>query len=73
MFELETNIPIGGVWAKNKDKYPFKFMAVGDSFWVDPGKVASIRGTAQYYAKKMGWKFSIYKQPDGAYRCWRTA
>ncbi len=52
-------------------KYPFKNMAVGDSFLFD-GDRDVVGAAGRYFAKGTNIKFSIRKA-DGGYRVWRVA
>ena len=78
MYEIEKGISIPVQRTKNI-KYPFRFMEVGDSFFVavkDDGvtdfKVTTnrVRNAASGYAKRdKSIKFTI-RTVDGGIRCW---
>lgn len=58
-------------------KYPFKLMAVGDSFFV-PGSAENINrvalrvaNAAHYAAKRYGFRFTTRRNADGV-RVWRV-
>ena len=55
---------------RNKFKYPFDDMLVGDSFSVPLDILIKVRWAASQFGKKTGKKFSTRKHLDGA-RCWR--
>jgi len=52
-------------------------MAVGDSFALGVHfhtEVAKVRDAAtKWKSKHPGWDYTIRKQDDGSYRCWRIA
>ncbi len=57
----------------DQQKYPFKEMKVGQSFFIpEPAfqQVARIRASASSYGKRTGMKFAIVRDGNG-YRCGR--
>jgi hypothetical protein len=73
MFKVEKNVARQGFGKGDQTrKYPFPEMEVGDSFHFQQRD--SRVGTAAYAWGKAngGKKFSVRKQADGTYRCWRV-
>ena len=71
MYEIERGIEMPVV--KTKAKYPFRDLAVGDSFFVPDGEVASskrMHSTAYNYGKRYGMKF-VARRVEGGVRVWR--
>ena len=63
---IDKNIPLPSRW-------PFKQMAVGDSFALPPSVPrTTLSIAAMRYGKKHNVKFITRKMPDGTIRCWRT-
>lgn len=72
MFQIEKNIPIPGVAARNT-KYPFLQLEVGDSFFVPCAEEQkkSFRGRlAGRVVKIKDRKFTV-RSVDGGMRVWR--
>ena len=76
-YVVEKNVPI----TKNPqradlNKYPFRHMEVGDSFFVECAKenerifLSAVYSSAKYYWKEKG-HITIRKEGSG-FRCWRT-
>lgn len=71
-FTIEKGVPMN---KKGRSlKYPFGKMQVGESFFVgsDPAIAQRVRSAACVYANRHKLKFSIFKNDDGEYRCWRV-
>lgn len=51
-----------------KSKYPFKAMAIGDSFFIED---RSQRSNMYLYAKRIGIKVTVREEGSGA-RVWRV-
>lgn len=69
-YEIRENVPLP---RKNKD-WPFDKLRVGDSFVLGKDdNLHSFRSCASSKAKALGRKFSVLKQDDGTYACWRVA
>lgn len=73
MFQIEKNVPMPSGY-HHKEVYPWREMAVGDSFVVrNERSHASLSSTAGGAGKRLGMKFTVRKQPDGSFRIWRKA
>ena len=68
MIAVDNHVPV----PSSKSKYPFKTMAVGDSFEIPQSNYHPAQVSSQYY-KRHGKQFTWRKQANGSYRCWRTA
>lgn len=64
MIEVEKNIPLP------HDKYPFKKMGVGDSFFVPLREAPNFKGVSYKLAKKANIVIKVKLENDG-HRCWR--
>lgn len=79
MFEIESNIPVPAARGK-ESPYPFRQMAVGDSFFCPVGEMTAaqlsrkLSSAAGSYARidGTGKKFST-RAGDGGVRVWRRA
>lgn len=79
MFEIESNIPVPAARGK-ESPYPFRQMAVGDSFFCPVGELTltqlgrKLSSAAVSYARAdgTGKKFST-RAGDGGVRVWRRA
>ena len=82
-FVIEKGIALpaakGGPLGKGKNKYPWKEMEVGDSFYTPApeGRTLAkyrptISGCASLAAKRLGMKFATRRDGDGL-RVWRVA
>jgi hypothetical protein len=75
-FVIEKNIPVPAYNPAKRRKYPFMYLEVGDSFFVEANgdkfkKIeATIRSSSGHYHKMSGRKFAV-KRVDGGLRCWR--
>lgn len=72
MFEIEKGVEMTKLIGKD-NKYPFKTMEIGDSFFVPCGKGESVivqRNIAQCARHRLPLKFST-RQLEGGVRCWR--
>ncbi len=58
MFEIEKGIPIPNMGTK-KDKYPWRNMKIGDSFFVANKTVKIMGPCAHHIAKNRDMKFSV--------------
>ena len=67
---VDRNVPLP---PKKKDcpVWPFKTMAVGDSF-VSPKSARATTAAACYYSKKHGLKFTV-RTVGEVVKCWRLA
>lgn len=67
-YVIEKDVPI--TQHSRRNSWPFDKMVVGDSFAVaDRGRVTP---AASAFGIRHGMKFSVLKQKEGGYRCWRT-
>lgn len=67
-YEIERGIP-----APPEDlprMFPFKFMEIGDSFFVHDRPARTVRVAATKASKQHGHKY-VVKVVDGGTRCWR--
>lgn len=70
---IESNVamPTNGMGRGRPFKYPFRDMAVGDSFAIhDELTKVSVANAASGCSIRTGMKFSVRKH-EGAWRCWR--
>ena len=71
MYEIERGVEMPVI--KKTAKYPFKELAVGDSFFVPDADGLSGRrmhSTAYNYGKRYGMKF-VARRVEGGMRVWR--
>lgn len=80
MFKIEkgVSIPPKGVGIRKAEKYPFRDMEVGDSFFVPGAKTLRIASACAGATKFLGngHKFSVRKVEEkgiAGVRCWRIA
>jgi hypothetical protein len=72
-YEIEKNVPIPTIKRKAPaEKYPFRHMEIGDSFFIPDETGTSVSGLVSAYGKKLGKKFSSRTVKDGA-RIWRLS
>ncbi len=71
-YRIEKNIPPPED-SRGLQKYPFKKMEIGDSFFVPAGKAKSVRQQVQYYQKRSAEpvRFTV-RQVEGGVRVWRV-
>lgn len=70
-FKIEKGIPISPIRFR-ETTYPFGEMAQGDSFALKKAEEAALRAAIAAYRKQnRGSQFTVRKQPDGDFRCWR--
>lgn len=71
MYLIEKGIPMPT--KLKEDKYPFRKMAVGDSFFFQKEDSAKIKSAMNTYFKKTGTKFFVAPdmQRASCNRCWR--
>lgn len=65
-------VPDHLVLAGRPPKYPFRTMAVEESFPVEDDDLRSVR-TAVWRQNRNGLRQFIVRQLNGKWRCWRTA
>lgn len=66
--ELEKGVPLPVA----RQKYPYKEMEVGDSFFVNGGGIQNVCNQNYRMGKKLGMSF-IARKENGGVRVWRTA
>lgn len=54
--KLDDDVPIPGSYS-GEDKYPFRDMKVGQSFFEEGKTSDQLTNSASHWRKKMGWKF----------------
>lgn len=69
MFPLEDNVPIP--LTRRAQKYPFRDMQVGQSFFVPQGDRKTLAVLASRNGKALGRTFHVHQLDDGV-RVWRT-
>ena len=71
-FTIEKEVPFPGKQGRSF-KYKLGRMAVGDSFAIgtDYRTVTRVRSNTCQFGKRHKKKFSVIKNEDGEYRCWR--
>lgn len=70
MVKIESGVPLPP--ARNKRRYPYPQLQVGDSFFVPSMGQNEIANQAWRWGKKLGRTFETRKRPGGV-RVWRTA
>ena len=72
MFKIEKKLPIPKANHTGAKKYPWREMAVGDSFFVPtPVKTATMRGQASMWGIKLKGRFTV-RDVEGGVRVWRV-
>ncbi len=73
-FKIEHNIPVPPVARAGVYKYPFRALAVGDSFFVPKAvaKTETLQSIAAYNRRALGTKYAV-RSVDGGTRIWRIA
>ena len=72
-FKIE-NRPVLRPRMVDRNRFPFRKMKIGQSFYIDLGAVdiQAVRTAASHYGKRHNAKFSIIRDGTG-YRCGRIA
>jgi len=65
--EVDKTVPV----PEGKKRYPYASMEVGDSFFVDSGKLQVVCNANYRASKRLGMQFIARKEPEGV-RVWRT-
>jgi hypothetical protein len=65
--EVDKTVPL----PEGKKRYPYASMEVGDSFFVDSGKLQVVCNANYRASKRLGMQFIARKEPEGV-RVWRT-
>jgi hypothetical protein len=71
MFAIEKGVPMPE--PRKRLSYPFRCMAVGDSFVFSRTDSARISMAANAFGNSNGCKFSVRKISDELSRCWRIS
>jgi hypothetical protein len=72
--KVENGIPLPPAWGRGKS-VSWSFVAkmkVGQSFLADDRSQTRVAAKLQYWAEKLGWKFTTRKVDEGV-RVWRVA
>lgn len=71
---VDRGVPLPSARAPKKMKYPFREMAVGESFALPIKKADNCRNAANLFCRRNQptWKFSVNKVDEKEYRCWRV-
>jgi hypothetical protein len=69
---IDKSVPLPPEEVKREDKYPFKKMEVGDSFYAYGVTRGSLTSAAKYAGIKLGFTFICRAEGDRGARCWRT-
>lgn len=73
MIKIEKNIPVPSNTGKGRVlKYPWPYMAVGDSFYVPNGNRNSLYAGTRNWSRKLGTKY-VRRSDAGGIRVWRSA
>lgn len=75
-FKIENGIPSPRPGVGRKNKYPFREMLVGQSFFIPESEVGGVRSSAIYFTKNnKHYRFVCAKTNDPApgVRVWRVA
>jgi hypothetical protein len=66
--EISRDVPV----PPDKRRYPYRVMEVGDSFFVEGGKLQVVCNNNYRTGKKLERKF-IARREEGGVRVWRTS
>ena len=69
-FKIEKGVPLS---VRAKTAFPLDDMEVGDSFPCDSPTADRLRPACHMHKLRTGKTFTVRKQVDGSYRCWRLA
>jgi hypothetical protein len=69
---IDKGVPFPPEEVKRKDKYPFKKMEVGDSFYAYGVTRSSLTSAAKHAGAKLGFTFICRAEREDGARCWRT-
>lgn len=73
-YEVESGIEMPPPPKRGRTaKYPFREMAVGDSFEIRVDKIADTQNASRVFAHRNRWKLSCRQMLDGTWRCFRLA
>ena len=70
-YQIEGGVPIPPPGTRVR-KYPFRYMAVGDSFAIEPGTHDVVRKAAYGYAIRNLTVLRFTQTASGEWRCWRV-
>ena len=71
-YALDDNVKLPPPGAGRTGKYPFRDMAVDESFEFPFSEYARVRAAASHFGKRNGMAFSVRKTDESTARCWRT-
>lgn len=76
MLKIDTAITLPETSGKGRSlgagKYPFRYMGIGDSFFVPDFTTTKLLSASRWVRVEKGFKFTARKENDGA-RIWRVA
>lgn len=72
MFKIEDNIPLSKSAAGARKTHTIHKLDVGQSFALNADHVPAVRCIAAVCKRNEKKVFTVRKQKDGTYRCWRT-
>jgi hypothetical protein len=74
-FKIEKGVPIVRQRRASgaKSKYPLHSLDVSESFSLSSSEKRSVATLASRIGMGCGKRFSVLRQTDGSYRCWRIA
>jgi hypothetical protein len=67
-YKIEDNVSMPAPLIRHA--FPFRLMKVGDSFFVPPEKIHSVKRAHQYAEKKLGIRLT-FRSVEGGGRIWR--
>lgn len=70
-YGIESGVPVPPPGTRVR-KYPFRYMAVGDSFVIKPDDVGLVRKSAYGYAMRNRTVLRVTQTASGEWRCWRV-
>jgi hypothetical protein len=71
-YQIEDDIPVPEIGRGRKRRYPFRDMAVSQSFVVADASRSAINAAARRVTRELGWQFTVHKTRQG-FRVWRVA
>ena len=69
---IDKDVPFPPEENRSGDKYPYKTMEVGDSFYVYNVTRAALTASSKLAGTKLGFTFICRAEGDNGARCWRT-
>lgn len=68
IIKIDKDVPLVG---DRRINWPMRIMEVGDSFEIPDKRLNTVKSLCNRVAKNKGKKFTVRKQENGKYRCWR--